>query len=56
VQYLNCPRCGLAIQLRDQRFARSECPRCRVRADVAMPMYMTQGGPSTAAVEPTARV
>jgi hypothetical protein len=37
--FLNCPRCGLAINLRASFLAMENCPRCRARAGLVTPLY-----------------
>lgn len=37
--YLNCPRCELAIPLRDGAGDIRECPRCQARAGLAIPLF-----------------
>jgi hypothetical protein len=37
--YLNCPRCELAIRLRDDAVDMRECPRCNARAGLAVPLF-----------------
>jgi hypothetical protein len=40
--YLNCPRCGLTIKLRASFLAIEHCPRCRARAKLLSPLYVTR--------------
>jgi hypothetical protein len=37
--YLNCPRCGLSIELRSQWLAVQHCPRCIARARTAVKLF-----------------
>jgi hypothetical protein len=37
--HLNCPRCGLSIQLRSQWLAIRHCPRCVARSRTAVEMF-----------------
>ena len=42
MSYLNCPQCGLSIRLHAGNLLLENCPRCRGRRGVAVPMYRTE--------------
>ncbi len=53
MSYLNCPRCGLSVEAHPGHAAEVNCPRCRGRANVLVPMYETdRPRPPLAAREP----
>jgi hypothetical protein len=37
--HLNCPRCGLSIEVRPNRAAITHCPRCVGRSRVAVELF-----------------
>lgn len=39
--YLNCPRCGLSLEIHASHMSDVSCPRCRGQADIRVPMYAT---------------
>jgi len=39
VTYLNCPRCGLSIELRAHWLTIQHCPRCIARAHMAVDLF-----------------
>jgi hypothetical protein len=39
--YLNCPRCGLSLEITASPLADGSCPRCAGRAGIRVPMYET---------------
>jgi hypothetical protein len=44
--YLNCPRCGLSIEMRSRWLAIRHCPRCVTRAHTAVELF-SSGLPSS---------
>jgi hypothetical protein len=40
--YLNCPRCGLSLEIHAHHLPDVTCPRCRGQADIRVPMYETE--------------
>lgn len=45
MSYMNCRRCGLGVQLRASFLTLEHCPRCLVRAGMAVPMELSDGPP-----------
>jgi DNA-directed RNA polymerase subunit RPC12/RpoP len=41
MSYLNCPRCGLSVEITHTHAPDVNCPRCRGKAHVLVPMYET---------------
>ncbi len=41
MSYMNCPRCGLSIQLRIQWLRCDDCPRCLGRSGIAVPVHVS---------------
>jgi hypothetical protein len=41
MSYLNCPRCALSIRVRAEYLQMENCPRCRGRARMTVPLYET---------------
>ena len=41
MSFLNCPRCGLSVEIDAGHAPETTCPRCRGRAHVLVPMYET---------------
>lgn len=39
--YLNCPRCGLSVEIHGDEAPDAGCPRCHGRWNVRVPMYET---------------
>lgn len=44
--HLNCPRCGLSIEMRSRWLAIQHCPRCIARAHAVVEMF-SSGLPSS---------
>ncbi len=40
--YLNCPRCGLSIEVRSRWLAITHCPRCVARARRAVELFSSR--------------
>jgi hypothetical protein len=54
MSYLNCPRCGLSLEVHAGPAPEVICPRCIGRANVHVPMYETdRPRPPMPAREPT---
>jgi hypothetical protein len=41
MRHANCPRCRLSIRIRPGDHTPTECPRCRARANLDIPLYET---------------
>jgi hypothetical protein len=40
--YLNCPRCGLSIEIRSHWLAVTHCPRCIARSRTAVELFSSE--------------
>ncbi len=49
MSYMNCPRCGLSVELRSDQTTWENCPRCLGQAGISVPIYVS---PRLPAIEP----